>query len=101
MERVVVDVDLEKFFDRVNHDRRVGRLGKRITDTRVLGLNCRYLEAGIMANGVARETLEARCGCPSDIAVHFMPARSSRSPCMDSNPRVLYPLADVLFHVLP
>jgi len=35
--RVVGDVDLEKFFDRVNHDGLMGRLGKRIADTRVLG----------------------------------------------------------------
>ena len=39
--------------------------------------------------------------CPSEISVHFLIARSSRSPCMDRNPLVLYPLADVLFHVLP
>ena len=55
--RVVVDVDLEKFFDRVNHDVLMGRLEKRIGDKRMLGLIRRYLEAGIMANGVvmARE----------------------------------------------
>ena len=50
--RVVVDVDLEKFFDRVNHDVLMGRLAKRIADKRMLGLIRRYLEAGIMANGV-------------------------------------------------
>lgn len=53
--RVVVDVDLEKFFDRVNHDVLMGRLAQRIADTRVLGLIRRYLEAGIMANGVVME----------------------------------------------
>jgi RNA-directed DNA polymerase len=50
--RFVVDVDLEKFFDRVNHDVLMGRLDKRIEDRRVLGLIRRYLDAGIMANGV-------------------------------------------------
>jgi len=50
--RWVVDVDLEKFFDRVNHDVLMGRLASRIADRRVLGLVRRYLEAGIMANGV-------------------------------------------------
>jgi retron-type reverse transcriptase len=56
--RVVVDVDLEKFFDRVNHDVPMGRLEKRIGDKRMLGLIRRYLEAGIMANGVVVERYE-------------------------------------------
>jgi len=49
----VVDLDLEKFFDRVNHDVTMGRLAKRISDKRMLGLVRRYLQAGIMVNGVA------------------------------------------------
>jgi group II intron reverse transcriptase/maturase len=49
----VVDVDLEQFFDRVNHDVLMGKLDKRIGDRRVLGLIRRYLNAGILANGVA------------------------------------------------
>jgi len=53
--RWVVDVDLEKFFDRVNHDVLMGRLSKRIDDKRLLGLIRRYLEAGVMANGVVVE----------------------------------------------
>jgi len=56
--RWVADVDLEKFFDRVNHDVLMGRLAKRIADPRVLRLIRRYLEAGIMANGVVRERYE-------------------------------------------
>jgi group II intron reverse transcriptase/maturase len=56
--RFVVDVDLEKFFDRVNHDVLMGRLGKRIEDRRILGLIRRYLVAGILANGVAVERHE-------------------------------------------
>jgi RNA-directed DNA polymerase len=51
----VVDVDLEKFFDRVNHDVLMGRLARRISDTRLLRLIRRYLNAGIMANGVVME----------------------------------------------
>ena len=51
----VVDIDLEKFFDRVNHDILMGRLAKRITDRRVLRLIRRYLNAGILANGVVIE----------------------------------------------
>jgi hypothetical protein len=45
--RWVVDVDLEKFFDRVNHDILMSRLAKRIEDKRMLGLIRRYLEAGL------------------------------------------------------
>ena len=56
--RWVADVDLEKFFDRVNHDVLMGRLAKRIADKRVLGLIRRYLEAGVMTNGVVRERYE-------------------------------------------
>lgn len=56
--RWVVDVDLEKFFDRVNHDVLMGRLAKRIDDRRCLGLIRRYLEAGILANGLAMERTE-------------------------------------------
>jgi RNA-directed DNA polymerase len=56
--RVVVDVDLEKFFDRVNHDVLMGKLAGRIADKRMLGLIRRYLEAGIMANGMVVERWE-------------------------------------------
>lgn len=54
----VVDVDLERFFDRVNHDVLMGKLASRIADARVLGLIRRYLEAGIMAHGVVIERHE-------------------------------------------
>jgi len=56
--RVVVDVDLERFFDRVNHDVLMGRLARRIADCRLLRLIRRYLEAGVMVNGVAVERHE-------------------------------------------
>src|ERR1700674_1170164 len=56
--RVVVDVDLEKFFDRVNHDVLMGRLEQRIGDKRMLGLIRRYLTAGFMADGVVVERYE-------------------------------------------
>lgn len=55
---MVVDVDLEQFFDRVNHDVLMGRLSKRIGDLVMLGLIRRYLEAGILANGLAMERYE-------------------------------------------
>ena len=53
--RVVVDVDLEKFFDRVNHDILIDRLGKRIEDNAVMRLIRAYLNAGIMDGGVVME----------------------------------------------
>lgn len=56
--RWVVDVDLAKFFDRVNHDVLMGRLAKRIADRRLLGLIRRYLAAGILADGVVIERYE-------------------------------------------
>jgi group II intron reverse transcriptase/maturase len=48
----VVDLDLERFFDRVNHDILMGRLARRIGDGRILLLIRRYLEAGVLLNGV-------------------------------------------------
>lgn len=54
----VVDLDLEKFFDRVNHDILMSLLSKRIKDKRVLTLIRRYLESGIMDKGVFLRSLE-------------------------------------------
>jgi group II intron reverse transcriptase/maturase len=56
--RRVVDVDLEKFFDRVNHDILMDRLAKRIADKRVLRVIRRYLQAGVLAHGVHSERIE-------------------------------------------
>jgi RNA-directed DNA polymerase len=53
--RVVVDVDLEKFFDRVNHDILIDRLRKRIDDAGVIRLIRAYLNAGIMDGGIVSE----------------------------------------------
>ena len=52
----VVDMDLSKFFDRVNHDILMSRVARKIKDKRVLKLIRRYLEAGVMENGVVVET---------------------------------------------
>ena len=54
----MVDVDLEKFFDRVNHDILMDRLSKRIDDRAVLRLIRRYLQAGLMDGGVVLERWE-------------------------------------------
>src|SRR6185503_13839559 len=49
---VVVDIDLEKFFDQVNHDRLMAALAKRIADKRMLKLIRAFLNAGVMENGL-------------------------------------------------
>jgi group II intron reverse transcriptase/maturase len=54
----VVDLDLEKFFDRVNHDVLMSRLARRIGDKRLLTLIRRFLEAGVMSAGVVVERVE-------------------------------------------
>lgn len=55
---IVVDIDLEKFFDRVNHDILMSRLARRIGDKRLLRIIRRFLEAGVMINGVCMEQSE-------------------------------------------
>ena len=54
----VVDIDLEKFFDRVNHDMLMARVTRVVKDKRVLRLIRRYLESGVMVNGVVHDTEE-------------------------------------------
>jgi len=49
---IVVDIDLEKFFDKVNHDILMARLGRRVGDKRMLKIIGRFLRAGMMQNGV-------------------------------------------------
>jgi group II intron reverse transcriptase/maturase len=56
--RIVVDMDLEKFFDRVNHDLLMQKLSKKIGDERILRLIRRYLEAGMMAEGIVSPRTE-------------------------------------------
>ena len=54
----VVDIDLEKFFDRVNHDMLMARVARVVKDKRVLKLIRAYLNSGVMVNGVVMETEE-------------------------------------------
>jgi RNA-directed DNA polymerase len=49
---IVVDIDLEKFFDKVNHDILMSRVARHITDKRALRLIRRYLQAGVLENGI-------------------------------------------------
>jgi len=55
---IVVDADLEKFFDRVNHDILMARLARRVADKRLLRIIRRFLEAGLMQDGVCVERHE-------------------------------------------
>lgn len=54
----VVDIDLERFFDTVNHDRLMARMKEVVKDKRILRLVNAYLQAGVMVNGVVMETEE-------------------------------------------
>jgi RNA-directed DNA polymerase len=56
--RWVIDMDLEKFFDKVNHDKLMGILANRIQDRMVLKLIRKYLQAGVMINGVTYDSEE-------------------------------------------
>jgi RNA-directed DNA polymerase len=55
---VVVDIDLEKFFDRVNHDVLMSRVARRVTDKRVLKLIRGYLNSGVLENGLVSRSDE-------------------------------------------
>ena len=56
--KYVVDIDLSKFFDRVNHDHLMGLLAKEIHDKTLLGLIRRYLQAGILLDGLSCKRTE-------------------------------------------
>jgi RNA-directed DNA polymerase len=55
---IVVDIDLEKFFDRVNHDVLMNRLGRHVGDKRMLAIIGRFLRAGLMDHGICMEREE-------------------------------------------
>src|SRR6202035_208643 len=54
----VIDLDLEKFFDRVNHDKLMGQIAKRVQDKRLLKLIRAFLNVGVMENGLVSPSVE-------------------------------------------
>lgn len=56
--RWAIDIDLEKYFDTVNHDKLIGLIYKEVKDIRVITLIRKYLNAGVMINGIANATTE-------------------------------------------
>jgi RNA-directed DNA polymerase len=56
--RWVIDLDLEKFFDQVNHDRLMARLAEKVKDKMILKLIRKFLQSGVMVNGVVMDTKE-------------------------------------------
>src|SRR3979490_317613 len=53
-----IDLDLEKFFDRVNHDKLMGQIARRVEDKRLLKLIRAFLNAGVMENGLVSPSVE-------------------------------------------
>jgi RNA-directed DNA polymerase len=71
---IVVDIDLEKFFDNVNHDILMARLARHVEDKRFLRIVRKFLQSGIMKNGVcvATETGTPQGGPLSPILANLM-----------------------------
>ena len=64
-----MDIDLEKFFDRVNHDMLMARVARVVKDKRVLKLIRAYLNSGVMVNGVVMDTEEGNAARRAAIAI--------------------------------
>ena len=73
----VIDLDLEKFFDRFNHDKLMGQIAKRVEDKRLLKLIRVFLNAGVMENGLVSPSVE---GTPQGLAQLFL-ASAKRPRC--------------------
>jgi RNA-directed DNA polymerase len=82
--RIVVDIDLEKFFDRVNHDILMSKLAKVIVDKRLLKIIRAFLNAGIMRQGICIERVEGTPQGGLCKALHKPPY--AKQALMQSNP---------------
>src|SRR3984893_5011982 len=68
-----VDLDLEKFFDRVNHDKLMGQIAERVEDKRLLKLIRAFLNAGVMENGLVSPSVEGTKRKPSKKSANSLP----------------------------
>jgi hypothetical protein len=83
----VVDVDLERFFDRVSHDVLMGRLAKKIEDKRMLKILRGFLNAGVMLNGVVVDNDEGHTARRTSLAaLGQRVARRDRKASRSSRP---------------
>jgi RNA-directed DNA polymerase len=91
-----VDFDLEKFFDRVNHDKLMGQIAKRVEDKRLLKLIRAFLNAGVMENGLVSPSVE---GTP-DQGRRSRPALSRDKDSMGLYLRASGPLSPLLSNLV-
>ena len=96
-----MDVDLEKFFDRVNHDILIDRLSKRINDVGVIRHGRVSLNSGIMINGVVnyKDERTPQGGPLSPLLVNIMPDEGDKELESRSNCVSIY-VDDYNFHVV-
>jgi RNA-directed DNA polymerase len=91
--RWVVDIDLEKFFDRVCHDKLMARVAQRVTDKRMLGLIRAFLNAGVMENGLVSprgegtpQVVPCRPCCPTSCSTSWIESWSGVATVLCATP---------------
>ena len=89
--RFVVDIDLAKFFDRVNHDRLMAAVAARVADRRLLRLIRSYLTAGVLDNGLFEDSRE---GTPQGGPLSHWDRNRARPAVGEGFPFLLFRLQD-------